>query len=410
MDLNIAKPLTLKCGLVLPNRLTKAAMAEKMADARGLPTSKLDAVYKEWADGGWGMLLTGNVQVDADHLGSAGDNFVDASIEADLVASWTRFANACKAHKTPVVMQISHPGRQSPLGAGRRSVCAKTLAPSPIPINLGDGLLARSAVGLLFGTPREMTEEDVRHVVNQFTTTARLAAESGFDGVELHAAHGYLLSTFLTAKSNQRTDQYGGSPRNRARIVVEIVDSIRKVVPKSFCVGVKLNSADLQSTEELKESIEQIRYIEEGGVDFLEISGGSYEDPKMMGTGEDAQKPSSRTAAREALFLDFAKAIRSHFPKLPLMVTGGFRTRAGMDAAVSDSACDLVGIGRPAVLQPKLPKEIIFNKVVADEDARVLEKKVKPPYLAKLSGMKGVGAGAVTVWYAGELRKLGQAH
>lgn len=117
----------------------------------------------------------------------------------------------------------------------------------------------------------------------------------------------------------------------------------------------------------------------------------------MMGTGEDAQKPSSRTAAREALFLDFAKAIRSHFPKLPLMVTGGFRTRAGMDAAVSDSACDLVGIGRPAVLQPKLPKEIIFNKGVADEDARVLEKKVKPPYLAKLSGMKGVGAGAVTV-------------
>ncbi|EKG09739.1 NADH:flavin oxidoreductase/NADH oxidase [Macrophomina phaseolina MS6] len=134
----------------------------------------------------------GNVQVDANYLGQPGDVSVDTS-NADLLSSWKRYANASRTGKTPVIMQINHPGRQSPLGAGKRSLFAKALAPSPIPMNMGDGFIAKMAVRILFGTPKEMTEEDIKTVVSQFATAARLAAESGFDGVEVHAAHGYLL-------------------------------------------------------------------------------------------------------------------------------------------------------------------------------------------------------------------------
>ncbi|KKY26679.1 putative fmn binding [Diplodia seriata] len=223
-----------------------------------------------------------------------------------------------------------------------------------------------------------------------------------------------LTATFLTAKSNQRTDRYGGSARNRARIVVEVVEAIRKATPAGFCVGVKLNSTDRQTAEALRDSIEQIEAIAEAGIDFLEISGGSYEDPRMMADANDddveADPPSDqskpRTAVREAFFLDFARSIRSHFPSLTLMVTGGFRTRLGMEAAVAgtttggaddvDSACDLVGIGRPAVLQPSAPRDVILNPEVADDDARLREEKVEVPRLARMSGIRGVGSGATS--------------
>ncbi|GME28585.1 hypothetical protein GTA08_BOTSDO12859 [Neofusicoccum parvum] len=405
MDLNIAKPLTLKCGLVLPNRLVKAAMAEHLSEKGCLPSQTLNAVYESWTDGGWGMVLTGNVQVDGNYLGANGDIALDTSIEPELLSSWKRWAQASHISKAPVVMQINHPGRQSPIGAGKRSLCAKNIAPSPIPLNLGSGMIAKSAVSLMFGTPKEMEQQDIDTVVQQFAIAARLAAESGFSGVEIHAAHGYLLSTFLTAETNKRTDQYGGSPRNRARIIVDIVHAIRNTVPPSFCVGVKLNSADHQSSQELSASIEQIDAIAAAGIDFLEVSGGTYEDPKMMETTAPPN-PSSRTAAREAFFLDFAHAIRAHVPALPLLVTGGFRSRLGMEAALTSSACDLVGVGRPAVLAPALPKQIIFNEHVPDEEARLVDKKVEAPFLAKLSGVKAVGSGATSAWYSTQIRLI----
>ncbi|EOD52879.1 putative fmn binding protein [Neofusicoccum parvum UCRNP2] len=347
----------------------------------------------------------GNVQVDGNYLGANGDIALDTSIEPELLSSWKRWAQASHISKAPVVMQINHPGRQSPIGAGKRSLCAKNIAPSPIPLNLGSGMIAKSAVSLMFGTPKEMDQQDIDTVVQQFAIAARLAAESGFSGVEIHAAHGYLLSTFLTAETNKRTDQYGGSPRNRARIIVDIVHAIHNTVPPSFCVGVKLNSADHQSSQELSASIEQIDAIAAAGIDFLEVSGGTYEDPKMMETTAPP-KPSSRTAAREAFFLDFAHAIRAHVPALPLLVTGGFRSRLGMEAALTSSACDLVGVGRPAVLAPALPKQVIFNERVPDEEARLVDKKVEAPFLAKLSGVKAVGSGATSAWYSTQIRLI----
>ncbi|KAJ9138169.1 NADH oxidase 3 [Pleurostoma richardsiae] len=414
LDLELAKPFTLPNGLALPNRLVKAAMAEHCADKNGIPNEKLSRAYATWADGGWGMVLTGNVQVDPRYLGAPGDvATAEKQVgEEALLASWRAWAAAGSANGTPLVMQINHPGRQSPAGAGARGFLEKSIAPSPIPLHLPPGgFLAWAMAALAFGTPREMTQADIDHAVARFATTARLAAAAGFAGVEIHAAHGYLLAQFLSAKSNRRADAYGGSAANRARIVVEVIRAIRAAVPAGFAVGIKLNSVDHQSKEELAGCIEQLRLITEAGVDFLEISGGSYENPTMfLGTDKAAgevEKKSERTKAREAFFLEFARSIRDKFPHVPLVVTGGFRTRAGMEAAVRAGDCEMAGLGRPAVLNPALPHNVVFNAEVSDDDAKLFAKTVEVPWFVKKFGFHAVGAGMESSWYSKKIGEMG---
>lgn len=220
----------------------------------------------------------GNVMVDKTYKGDAGDVAVDQSRKTELLSKWKAYASSCRRHDTPIIMQINHPGRQSPAGAGSRGFFAKNLAPSPIPINMGPGMLAKFASAFVFGTPREMTQSDIDLVVQQFVECSRLAAEAGFHGVEIHAAHGYLLTQFLSAETNRRTDEYGGTPEKRAKIVLDIIHAVRAANPEGFCVGIKLNSVDHQSREALEACITQLKLIIEAGVDFVEISGGSYED------------------------------------------------------------------------------------------------------------------------------------
>lgn len=298
MDSTLAQPINLKCGLVLKNRLVKAAMAECMAENGGLPSVKHNNVYREWGNGGWGMIITGttpsttistlantysigNVQVDSMYLGDARDITVDPGRETELLEKWSIWAKASTANGTPTIMQINHPGRQSPLGAGSRGFCAQNIAPSAVPLDLGSGLVARFASSCIFGTPREMTPQDIERVMKRFVDCSRLALKAGFKGVEIHAAHGYLLAQFLSSKTNRRRDKYGGSAEGRARIVVEIIEAIRRALPADFCVGIKVNSADHQSQEALSDFVVQLKMIVEAGVDFVEISGGSYEDPKV---------------------------------------------------------------------------------------------------------------------------------
>lgn len=281
MDLHIAKPITLPSGLTLPNRLSKAAMAEAMCPD-GVPTPALNAAYEQWSQGGWGLVMTGNVQVDERYLGQAGDNVL-LDDDSQMLAKWKPWAAACRnaAGGSPTVVQINHPGRQSPLGAGKRGFFTKSLAPSAVPLKLGSGLLARMMSALAFGTPKEMSVAEIEDVVRRFAATARISAEAGFDGVEIHAAHGYLLAQFLSPKTNLRTDAYGGNPVKRAKIVADVIKAVREATPKGFTVGIKLNSVDHQVEAELKDSIEQLRVIVDAGIDFLEISGGSYEDPAV---------------------------------------------------------------------------------------------------------------------------------
>ncbi|KAI9167973.1 NADH oxidase 3 [Paramyrothecium foliicola] len=398
-DLQSAQPLTLKCGLTLPNRLIKAAMAETLANSDKGPNKKHLSLYGEWAKGGWGMVLTGHVQVDSQHMGARGDVCIDDVVDAPSIPEkWKQYASTIQQHGTPAVVQLNHPGRQSPMGAGGRGLFAKTMSSSAVPVSLGDGIIAWLMQVLLFGTPREMTVADIRTVVKQFASAARAVANSGFSGVEIHAAHGYLLTQFLSSKINKRTDDYGGTAAKRACIVLEIIKAIKEAVPdQGFALGIKLNSVDHQSKEDLADCVEQLRLIVDAGVDFVEISGGTAEDPKMLysvDAPEQTPNPGSRTQAREAFFLEFAQTIRSQFKDVPLMVTGGFKSRNGIEAAISNGDCDLVGLGRPSVINPLLPETIIFNKEISNDDATLYRKTIPIPWIVKQIGIRAVGIGA----------------
>ncbi|CAG8889681.1 unnamed protein product [Penicillium egyptiacum] len=413
MSSPLADPVKLPCGLVLPNRLSKAAMAELLAKTNQ-PTNALVDAYEQWSDGGWGSILTGNVQVDVNHMGSPFDpaihsEYTDSETNSALVAQWKKYADACQKHGTPAIAQICHPGRQSFRVAGRRGMFAQTLAPSAVPMKVGDSYLERLIACLVWSEPKDMTTQDVERVIRQFVDTARLMADAGFSGIELHGAHGYLVDQFLNGKTNLRTDAYGGTPEKRARFILEIISQTRKVVPATFAIGIKLNSADHSSTT-FEETMTQIALLAEAGLDFMEISGGSYEDPKMMGYGKAnaATAPiSSRTAAREAFFLEFSKEVRQRHPGLVLMLTGGFRSRAGAEAAIRDNACDLVGIGRPAAIDPKFPR-LLLDESVGDDEAQMPLNKAPVPWYTRFLPLHLIGAGAESTYYAAQIQKLGK--
>ncbi|KAK3297161.1 NADPH dehydrogenase [Chaetomium fimeti] len=415
-DLQIAQPLTLKCGLTLPNRLVKAAMAEQLAGTNQLPDERLLTLYKHWAQGGWGLIITGHVHVDDAHLGAPADSAIPPSLPpTTLLPAYSALARASQGDThTPTIGQLNHPGRQSPRGTGRRGFFAPAVAPSAVPVSLGSGWVATAVRMLGFGTPRALTVDEIGDVVAQFARAARVCAEAGFEGVEVHAAHGYLLSQFLSGRSNVRGDGYGGDARARARVVVEVVRAVRKAVEgfEGFCVGVKLNSADHQNEGEMRDCVEQVRAIVEAGVDFVEVSGGSFENPKMIWGNDGPDGPeekSDRTKAREAFFLEFAHVIRKEFPDVPLMVTGGFSSRGGMEKAVVDGDCDLIGLGRPAVLNPSTPNSVMFNAEVKDQDATLYRKKNKTPWFFKWIGLPIVGAGMDSQYYTERIHELSKA-
>jgi 2,4-dienoyl-CoA reductase-like NADH-dependent reductase (Old Yellow Enzyme family) len=204
-------------------------------------------------------------------------------------------------------------------------------------------------------------------VIGRFADVAAIARETGFTGVQLHAAHGYLLSQFLSPIANRRTDAWGGSLENRARFLVEAVKATRAKVGADFPVSVKLNSADFQKGGFAHdEAVEVVRTLNGLGVDMLEISGGTYEQPRMIGLDgvlEPVHDASTRasTRAREAFFLNYAESI-AQVAAMPVMVTGGLRTVAGMTDALADGRIALLGIARPMCADPVSPKALLEGR------------------------------------------------
>jgi 2,4-dienoyl-CoA reductase-like NADH-dependent reductase (Old Yellow Enzyme family) len=364
------------------------------------------------------------------YLGGPKDVEIANENTPELQAAWREWAENCQSSGIPTIVQLNHPGRQSPAGSGKRSFFAKNLAPSPIPLNLGSGFMAKMASGFMFGTPKEMTVKDIELVIDQFVEGAKRSFDAGFKGVELHAAlvsfpscyildltsiirHGYLLAQFHSPASNRRTDDFGGSALKRVEITLRIIRKTRAITSPTFSISAKFNSVDA-ANDKLDDVLQQIQALSEAGIDFLEISGGTYENPLMMAEGqvEDVHevKPKESTVKREAFFLEFARTVRSSFPNLPLMVTGGFRTRTGMEAALESGACDIIGIARPAAVYPYLPKEIILNQNVKDEDATVVlplvEVEGAEKWVVKISGVHSLGAGKVTRVYQQHLANL----
>ena len=395
----LAQPLTLPCGATVPNRLSKAAMTEGLATADGLPTAELNRLYGIWSDGGARILLSGNIQVDRDHLERPGNVVIDREPDAAMRAALASWAQAATRNGNHFWAQISHAGRQT-----QKIVNKTPKAPSAVKLGLPGGQ---------FGQPVAMTEEEIVEVIRRFGLCAAAVKEAGFTGVQVHAAHGYLLSQFLSPRSNQRTDQYGGSLANRARALLDAVAAVRKAVGPKFPVSVKLNSADFQKGGfAFEDSLQVVQWLEQAGVDLIEISGGTYEQPKLLGLQgmeeEEQQQVASSTQLREAYFVDFAKAMQDKV-NVPLMVTGGFRQRLVMEQALQTGSADIIGLGRPLCVMTDAPKQLLEG--LAELPRYEESLSLLPNWLAFLGNIKTIRAMAgfaVQYWYYGQIDAIGR--
>lgn len=354
---------TFKSGLTVKNRMAKAAMEESLGDYRQMPDARISKLYQAWSRGGVGMIITGNVMIDKEAMTGPGGL---ALTNKSAVAAFARQAMAGKQNGAKVIMQINHPGRQV-----FKKMQGKVLSPSAVPLNMGK----HSA---MFGQPKAMTQAEIDDVITRFATTAQLAQEAGFDGVQIHGAHGYLLSQFLSPLVNKREDQYGGSIENRARILVQVVKAIQAKVGEAFSISVKLNSADFQrggfDVEDAKKVVEMLEHL---GIDFVELSGGSYESAAMQGVAKDG-----RTLAREAYFLTFADEI-AKTTKLPVMTTGGV-TQLSTVEQVLQSDVALVGIATALAFEPNLINQWQSGE---QQQANVLNATFKDKTLRALAQM-----------------------
>ncbi|KAI1610322.1 NADH oxidase [Exophiala viscosa] len=350
----LAQPLKFEfSGKTAPNRFLKGAMTERLSswdaehkEKRGVPSKNLINVYKRWGEGGLGHILTGNIMVDYHQLEAPGNPIIplDAPFEGERFEAFKELAKQSKLHGSLITGQVSHPGRQVEQRV------------NPDPISASDVQLEGEIMGMTFAKPHAASQDEIKDIINRFTHAAEFLYKAGYDGIELHGAHGYLLAQFLSQTTNKRTDQYGGSIQNRARIILDIAQSIRQKVPKSFIVGIKINSVEFQqggfTAEEAKEVCSM---LEEAEFDFVELSGGTYQSLAFAHKRESTRK-------RESFFLEFAEKITPGLKKTKTYVTGGFLTLDGMVKALD--TVDGVGLARPVCQEPHLCKDLLDGKVV----------------------------------------------
>jgi 2,4-dienoyl-CoA reductase-like NADH-dependent reductase (Old Yellow Enzyme family) len=368
----LGTPFTFPGGATVKNRLVKAAMSEQLGTVAHAPTPDLERLYGRWARGGVGLSITGNVMIDRRSLGEPRNVVVEDERDIDALRRW---AGAATADGTAAIVQINHPGRQTTVGLSERVV-----APSAVQLKLGGA----------FAKPRALTGEEIQELIWRFAQTAKIVVAAGFDGVQIHGAHGYLISQFLSPRTNRRDDEWGGDAERRRRFLLEVVRAVREAIGPEKILSLKLNSADFQRggfTEE--ESLAVIGVLDDERLDLLEISGGTYESPAMSDGGA-----SESTVRREAFFLEFARKVRD-VTTVPLVVTGGFRSAEGMTDAIDGGATDLVGLARPFALEPDLP-----GALVSDPSARSVFE------LQKI-GVKKLDAIADLWWTQHQIHRLG---
>ncbi len=375
-------------------------MTEGLATPDGVPTPELDRLYGIWSDGGSGMLLSGNIQIDRHHLERPGNVVIDGPADDEMMAALTSWASAATRNGNHFWAQISHAGRQT-----QSNVNPHPKAPSAVKLGLPGGQ---------FGEPVELTIAEIHELTERFAHAAKTCQAAGFTGAQIHAAHGYLLSSFLSPRANQRTDEYGGSLENRARFLLEVVRKVREAVGPDFPISVKLNSADFQKGGfAFDDSLQVVQWLEEASTDLVEISGGTYEQPALMGSNvegmeeREEQNVAPSTKAREAYFVDFAKAMQDAV-KVPLMVTGGFRSRAAMEEALSSGAADLIGLGRPLCVMTDGPKQLMegLERLPSYEnDLQLIPDWLG--FLRRFQMVKAIDGFATIYWFYEQLESLG---
>ena len=395
----LAQPLTLPCGAVVPNRLCKAAMTEGLAHPDGTASAELERLYGIWSDGGSGILLSGNIQVDGDHLERPGNVIVDSALSNDAFAALQRMAAAGTRNGNHLWAQISHAGRQT-----QKIVNPAPKAPSAVRLRLPQNQ---------FGEPVALTAEEIESIVERFVNCAVTCKEAGFTGVQFHSAHGYLLSQFLSPLTNQREDEWGGTLENRARALIAIVTKTREVLGADFPISVKLNSADFQKGGfDFDDSLTVAKWLADAGVDLLEISGGTYEQPRLLNLDGvepiEEQSIARSTLAREAYFVDFAKAMREEL-SIPIMVTGGLRRREVMNHVLETGGADMIGLGRPLCVDADGPNRLLNGE---DELARYEDNLSLLPgwlmWLTRFNAVRTINSFATQFWFYEQIANIGR--
>ncbi|MBL4671682.1 MAG: NADH:flavin oxidoreductase/NADH oxidase family protein [Arenicella sp.] len=397
MNIELSNPLTLPCGVEIPNRLAKAAMTEGLAEPNGEPNSDLTNLYGIWSDGGAGLLISGNILIDGDHLERPGNVIIDKEPRPEMSAALRNWSNAATRNGNQFWAQISHSGRQT-----QKAVNPRPKAPSSVKLGLPGGQ---------FGQPVEMTQADIDAVIEGFVRCARVVKSAGFTGVQVHAAHGYLISQFLSPRSNQRNDNYGGSLENRARLLLDVVVQVRAEVGAEFPVAVKLNSADFQKGGfAFEDSMLVAKWLQQAGVDLIEISGGTYEQPKLLGLEgieeTEPQNVAESSLMREAYFVDFALAMQSEV-SIPLMVTGGFRQLKVMRDALDGGAADMIGLGRRMCVDTDAPSQLLSGTAELQRYEKTIQLLPNwAGFIQKVSLIRTVASFAVQYWYYAQLLSI----
>lgn len=337
INLTIDSPLNLTNGETIKNRLFKSAMSEALAEKGNNPNEHHQVLYRKWAEGGSGLVVTGNVMVDRHALGEPGNVVLDAASNLTEFVNWSK---AGTVNQTKLWMQLNHPGRQAP-----KSISAKPVAPSAVPFD--------SRLKHFFNPPRELTKLEIAQLIDKFSEAALLAKETGFSGVQIHGAHGYLVSQFLSPLTNKRTDEFGGDLEGRMLFLKEIYLEMRRKTGETFPIGLKLNISDFtEGGFDEKDSLQVMQKMSNLGLDLIEISGGNYDNPEMFTPSSD----------KEVFFADHAKGIRHQLDAL-LVITGGFRNLSTMEKALNSHYTDMIGLARPLALKPELANALVSREV-----------------------------------------------
>ena len=394
--------LILPCGKTLKNRICKSALTERIAEGSNLVNQKHLNLYEKWAEGNVGTVLTGNVQVDKRYLESAGNVAIEKSNYKDQIELLKKWTEVGTKNNTNLWMQISHAGRQTP-----GDLNMKPVAPSDVGLKIP---------GKKYGTPKPLTNEEIEDVIERFIFTAKVAHDTGFTGIQIHSAHGYLMAEFLSPDINKRDDEWGGSLENRSRILLRIINGCRKALGDNYPISVKLNSADFQKGGfSAEDSSKVASMLSEAKIDLLEISGGTYEQPRLLGLDTVSINPKrseirkESTIAREAYFLAYTEEIKKVID-IPLMVTGGFRSRLAMETAINQGACEIVGIGRPLCSDPLSVKKLLDRSI---DVLPTFEKtlSIGPGWLSQRSPFRliqALNAFGIQSWFYSQIRRISE--
>ncbi len=300
-------------------------MSDSLGDGRGYPTDAQIRLYERWASGGLALSIIGEVQGTPDFAEKPGNLVLRSDLDADRFAALAEKGARNDAH---LWLQLGHAGAMA----------------DPL-ISAPKGPSVLDLPGLSCGA---LTLAEVQALPAEFAQTAETVQKMGFGGVEIHAAHGFLLNQFLSPLFNKRTDAYGGSLANRMRLVLEVVAAVRKAVGSRFPVGIKLNATDqLEGGFQQDEALAVIEALDGTGIDLIDISGGTYFPGAVASSDQAGSGP---------YFLNFAERARSRTTK-PLMVTGGFKTQQQAEDAIAEGKADIVGLARALVLDPDLPQK-----------------------------------------------------